>query len=117
MENIWGSGQASATATAEVRMPAYRPNDIAAGIKQPTEGRNISSIELEILWHRALIFVFCISNICILYFWAVIERSLFFFSLYTVLTGIVSIRYSPYSFYTVLLTPHCAYIAYICMTG
>ena len=37
MENIWGSGQASATATAEVRIPVNRPNDIAVGVIQPTE--------------------------------------------------------------------------------
>ena len=37
MQNIWGSGQASATATAEVRVPVNRPNDIAVGVIQPTE--------------------------------------------------------------------------------
>ena len=37
MENIWGSGQASATATAEVRVPVNRPNNIAVGVIQPTE--------------------------------------------------------------------------------
>ena len=37
MENIWGSGQASATATAEVRIPVNRPNDIAVGVIQSTE--------------------------------------------------------------------------------
>ena len=206
MENIWGSGQASATATAEVRMPAYRPNDIAAGIKQPTEpvvrfawvierlggnkkyecklcrcrftgqktmvithfesnyslqriskcmaiqprelveeikksmltkkkeeeqksnkrmcstlsstsdigiilkgqgkpladtaclefivSQGLSASIVEAPAFRNMIMqVFCISNICILYFWAVIERSLFFFTLYGTLR---------YSFYTVL---------------